>query len=66
MKNKYIVYGTFEVEVEANSEEEAESQFDIGDADASVQGCYRSDDEAESEGEDERFNQQTGGDFCNM
>lgn len=51
MKNKYIVYGTFEVEVEANSEEEAEakSQFDIGDADVTVQGCYRSDDEAESE-----------------
>ena len=49
MKNKYIVYGTFEVEVESNSEEEAKSRFDIGDADASVQGCYRSDDEAESE-----------------
>ena len=49
MKNKYIVYGTFEVEVEANSEEEAKSRFDIGDADVTVQGCYRSDDEAESE-----------------
>ena len=48
-KNKYIVYGTFEVEVEANSEEEAKSQFDIGDADVTVQGCYRSDDEGESE-----------------
>ena len=54
MKNKYIVYGTFEVEVEANSEEEAKSQFDIGDADASVQGCYRSDDKAESEDKEGR------------
>ena len=49
MKNKYIVYGEFEIEVEANSEEEAKSQFDIGDADVTVQGCYRSDDEGESE-----------------
>lgn len=52
MKNKYIVYGTFEVEVEANSEEEAKSQFDIDDADVDVQGCYRLDDEEESEGEE--------------
>lgn len=49
MKNKYIVYGTFEVEVEANSEEEAKSQFDIDDADVDVQGCYRLDDEEERE-----------------
>ncbi len=41
----FVVYGTFEVEVEANSEEEAKSQFDIADADVNVQGCYMVDDE---------------------
>ncbi len=39
-KYTYTIYGTFEVEVEADSEEEAKSRFDINDADISVNGCY--------------------------
>jgi hypothetical protein len=46
-KYTYTVYGTFEVEVEAKSEEEAKSQFDIGDADVTIQGCYKLDNEEE-------------------
>lgn len=46
-KYTYTIYGTFEVEVKASSREEAKSQFDIGDADVTIQGCYRSDDEEE-------------------
>lgn len=46
-KHTYTIYGTFEVEVEAGSEEAAKNQFDISDADVTVQGCYRSDDEEE-------------------
>lgn len=43
----FVVYGTFEVEVEADSEEEAKSRFDINDADVNIQGCYMVDDEVE-------------------
>lgn len=46
-KYTYTIYGTFEVEVEADSEEEAKSRFDIGDADVTIQGCYKSDEEEE-------------------
>lgn len=46
-KYKYTIYGTFEVEVEADSEEETKSRFNIGDADVTIQGCYRLDDEVE-------------------
>jgi hypothetical protein len=47
-KYTYTIYGTFEVEVEADSEKEAKSRFDIGDADVTIQGCYRSDEEEEA------------------
>lgn len=43
----FVIYGTFECEIEAESEEEAKSRFDISDADVTIQGCYRSDDEVE-------------------
>ena len=46
-KYTYIIYGTFEVEVEGESEEEAKSRFDINDADVTVQGCYKSEEEEE-------------------
>ncbi len=44
-KHKYTIYGSFEVEAEGESEEEAKSRFDINDADISVQGCYEVEDE---------------------
>lgn len=46
-KYTYTIYGTFEIEVEAETEKEAKSHFDIGDADITIQGCFRSDDEVE-------------------
>ena len=44
-KYTYTIYGTFEVEIEAGSEEEAKSRFDISDADVNIQGCYKSEEE---------------------
>lgn len=46
-KYTYTIYGTFEVEVKADSESEARANFDISDADVNVQGCYMVDDEEE-------------------
>ena len=46
-KYTYTIYGTFEIEIEASSEEEAKSHFDIGDADITIQGCFKSDEEEE-------------------
>lgn len=43
----FVVYGTFECEIEADSASEARAMFDIDDADVNVQGCYMVDDEAE-------------------
>ena len=41
--SKWIVYGTFEVEVEADSEEEAMMSYDIEDADLCETGAYEED-----------------------
>lgn len=40
----YVVYGTFEMEIEADSEGEAKALLDIEDADITIQGCYEVDD----------------------
>ena len=45
--NTYVVYGTFECVVVADSASEAKLKFDIDDAEVSVQGCYTVDDEVE-------------------
>ena len=42
---KYIICGTFDCEVEAESEEDARVIFDIGDADVTILGCYESEDD---------------------
>ena len=42
---KYIIYGTFECEVDAESVEDARAKFDIGDADAGILDCYEEEDD---------------------
>lgn len=43
MSKTYIVYGTFECVVVAESADEAKEKFYIEDAETSIQGCYAAD-----------------------
>ena len=41
----FVVYGTFECEIKADSASEARAMFDIDDADISVNGCYEAEED---------------------